>query len=181
MVLDWQNSHLRPWTIVVGSISSLNYQNVRFRPWTLQIGSFTSFIPCGNPSWHSVSAPSQLGFLFVLNWPFCPSFFCWIDGRRHSLLPLLFWNRSADSLLPWWLHIRTRVGKVVEGKVERMSLVLLYAIPWSEDPAAPTIEGELKLCSLWQPAQENTVLSPKTNPLWSLSNSKVSFCRWLPG
>jgi hypothetical protein len=34
---------------------------------------------------------------------------------------------------------------------------------------------------LWQPAQENTVLSPKTDPLWSLSNSKVSPCRWLPG
>jgi hypothetical protein len=34
---------------------------------------------------------------------------------------------------------------------------------------------------LWQPAQENTVLSPKTDPLWSLSNSKVSSCRWLPG
>jgi hypothetical protein len=34
---------------------------------------------------------------------------------------------------------------------------------------------------LWQPAQENTVLSPKTDPLWSLSSSKVSSCRWLPG
>jgi hypothetical protein len=30
---------------------------------------------------------------------------------------------------------------------------------------------------LWQPAQENTVLSPKTGPLWPLSNSKVSSCR----
>jgi hypothetical protein len=30
---------------------------------------------------------------------------------------------------------------------------------------------------LWQPTQENTVLSPKTNLLWSLSNSKVSSCR----
>jgi hypothetical protein len=30
--------------------------------------------------------------------------------------------------------------------------------------------------TLWQPAQENTVLSPKTDPLWSLSNSKVSSC-----
>jgi hypothetical protein len=30
---------------------------------------------------------------------------------------------------------------------------------------------------LWQPAQENTVLSPKTDPLWSLSNSKVSYYR----
>jgi hypothetical protein len=29
---------------------------------------------------------------------------------------------------------------------------------------------------LWQPAQENTVISPKTNPLWSLSNNKVSSC-----
>jgi hypothetical protein len=34
---------------------------------------------------------------------------------------------------------------------------------------------------MWQPAQENTVLSPKTNLLWLLSNSKVSSCRWLPG
>jgi hypothetical protein len=32
------------------------------------------------------------------------------------------------------------------------------------------------LCILWQPARENTVLSPKTDPLWSLSNSKVSSC-----
>jgi hypothetical protein len=31
--------------------------------------------------------------------------------------------------------------------------------------------------SLWQPAQENTVLSPKTDPLWSLSNNKVSSYR----
>jgi hypothetical protein len=30
---------------------------------------------------------------------------------------------------------------------------------------------------LWQPTQENTVLSPKTDPLWSLSNTKVSSCR----
>jgi hypothetical protein len=30
---------------------------------------------------------------------------------------------------------------------------------------------------MWQPAQENTVLSPKTDPLWSLRNSKVSSCR----
>jgi hypothetical protein len=30
---------------------------------------------------------------------------------------------------------------------------------------------------LWHPAQENTVLLPKTNSLWSLSNSKVSSCR----
>jgi hypothetical protein len=30
---------------------------------------------------------------------------------------------------------------------------------------------------MWQPAQENTVLSPKTDPLWSLSNSIVSSCR----
>jgi hypothetical protein len=30
---------------------------------------------------------------------------------------------------------------------------------------------------LWQPAQQNTVLSPKTDPLWPLSNSKVSSCR----
>jgi hypothetical protein len=30
---------------------------------------------------------------------------------------------------------------------------------------------------VWQPAQENIVLSPKTNPLWPLSNSKVSSCR----
>jgi hypothetical protein len=30
---------------------------------------------------------------------------------------------------------------------------------------------------LWQPAQENTVLSPKTDPLWPLSNSEVSSCR----
>jgi hypothetical protein len=30
---------------------------------------------------------------------------------------------------------------------------------------------------VWQPAQENTVLSPKTDPLWSLSNNKVSSCR----
>jgi hypothetical protein len=30
---------------------------------------------------------------------------------------------------------------------------------------------------LWQPAQENTVLSPKTDPRWSLSNNKVSSCR----
>jgi hypothetical protein len=30
---------------------------------------------------------------------------------------------------------------------------------------------------VWQPSQENTVLSPNTNPLWSLSNSKVSSCR----
>jgi hypothetical protein len=30
---------------------------------------------------------------------------------------------------------------------------------------------------MWQPAQENTVLSPKTDPLWSLNNSKVSSCR----
>jgi hypothetical protein len=30
---------------------------------------------------------------------------------------------------------------------------------------------------MWQPAQENTVLSPKTDPLWSLSNNKVSSCR----
>jgi hypothetical protein len=30
---------------------------------------------------------------------------------------------------------------------------------------------------LWLPAQENTVLSPKTDPLWSLSHSKVSSCR----
>jgi hypothetical protein len=34
---------------------------------------------------------------------------------------------------------------------------------------------------LWQPTQKNTVLSPKTNPLGSLSNSKVSSCRWLSG
>jgi hypothetical protein len=32
-------------------------------------------------------------------------------------------------------------------------------------------------CTLWQPAQENTILSPKTDPLWPLSNSKVSSCR----
>jgi hypothetical protein len=30
---------------------------------------------------------------------------------------------------------------------------------------------------LWQPAQENTILSPKTDPLWSLSNNKVSSFR----
>jgi hypothetical protein len=34
---------------------------------------------------------------------------------------------------------------------------------------------------LWQPAQENIVLSPKTDPLWSLSNSKVSSCRLVAG
>jgi hypothetical protein len=27
------------------------------------------------------------------------------------------------------------------------------------------------------PPKENTILSPKTNPLWSLSNSKVPSCR----
>jgi hypothetical protein len=31
------------------------------------------------------------------------------------------------------------------------------------------------------PPRENTVLTPKTDPLWSLSSSKVSSCRWLPG
>jgi hypothetical protein len=30
---------------------------------------------------------------------------------------------------------------------------------------------------LWQPAKENTVLSLKTDPLWSLSNNKVSSYR----
>jgi hypothetical protein len=30
---------------------------------------------------------------------------------------------------------------------------------------------------MWQPAKENTALSPKTDPLWPLSNSKVSSCR----
>jgi hypothetical protein len=34
-----------------------------------------------------------------------------------------------------------------------------------------------KTTALCQPAQENTVLSPKTNLLWSLSNSKVSSYR----
>jgi hypothetical protein len=41
------------------------------------------------------------------------------------------------------------------------------------------IVGEYRV--LWQPAQENTVLSPKTDPLWSLSNSTVSSCCWSPG
>jgi hypothetical protein len=30
-----------------------------------------------------------------------------------------------------------------------------------------------KVVVVWQPAQENSVLSPKTDPLWSLSNNKV--------
>jgi hypothetical protein len=32
------------------------------------------------------------------------------------------------------------------------------------------------MSSLGRTAQENTVLSPKTDPLWSLSNNKVSSC-----
>jgi hypothetical protein len=37
--------------------------------------------------------------------------------------------------------------------------------------------GHLEWADLvWQPTQENTVLSLKTDPLWSLSNSKVSSC-----
>jgi hypothetical protein len=45
----------------------------------------------------------------------------------------------------------------------------------------PCARVQLPPLGLWQPAQENTILSPKTNPLWPLSNSKVSSCRELPG
>jgi hypothetical protein len=31
--------------------------------------------------------------------------------------------------------------------------------------------------AMWQCAQENTVVSPKTDTLWWLSNSEVSSCR----
>jgi hypothetical protein len=49
---------------------------------------------------------------------------------------------------------------------------LMFKFPWCH--------AQIRI-PLWQPAQENTVLSPKTNPLWPLSNSKVSSCRWLLG
>jgi hypothetical protein len=42
--------------------------------------------------------------------------------------------------------------------------------------ASPATHNNNSLSCVWQPAQENTLLSPKTGPLWSLSNSKVSSC-----
>jgi hypothetical protein len=47
-------------------------------------------------------------------------------------------------------------------------------LPGRAPPAAARRRGRRLL---WQPSQENTVLSPKTDPLWPLSNSKVSSCR----
>jgi hypothetical protein len=47
--------------------------------------------------------------------------------------------------------------------------------------ASPCLGSLCSTTLLWQPARESTVLTPKTDPLWSLSISKVSSCRWLPG
>jgi hypothetical protein len=47
-----------------------------------------------------------------------------------------------------------------------------------EDTTPPRRNDTLLLSGMmWQPAQENTVLSPKTDPLWSLRNNKVSSYR----
>jgi hypothetical protein len=50
-------------------------------------------------------------------------------------------------------------------------------------PLPPPVSGAVRHRApwLWQPAQESTVLSPKTDPLWSLSNNKVPSCRESPG
>jgi hypothetical protein len=59
-------------------------------------------------------------------------------------------------------------------------LVLVVGGP-SEAAGARCTGGRRLRLPLWQPAQENTVLSPKTDPLWSLCNNKVPSCRKLPG
>jgi hypothetical protein len=56
--------------------------------------------------------------------------------------------------------------------------VAFYSTDTQQSPRLKNHEAPKKM---WQPTQENTVLSPKTDPLWSLSNSKVSSCRWLSG
>jgi hypothetical protein len=65
-------------------------------------------------------------------------------------------------------HVDTLAADAAEAHSEAFEKFLF---PDAADADAP----------LRQPAQENTVLSPKTDPLWSLSNNKVPSCRKLPG
>jgi hypothetical protein len=58
--------------------------------------------------------------------------------------------------------------------------VIIPNLPLHLADSARTWLEHLPASQMLQPAQENTVLSPKTDPLWSLSNNKVPPCRKLP-
>jgi hypothetical protein len=118
-----------------------------------------------------------LGNLFLITSLLDLTFFSFLDHHtghhpRHDARILLYecifdalWIfsssfRSIGSLLPIGCYSTSlRLARLQTGRL--LSWFVLFS-------SRPT---------LWQSAQENTVLSPKTDPLWPLSNSKVSFCR----
>jgi hypothetical protein len=94
----------------------------------------------------------------------CDLFYSKIIGYLHpnKLNPDLwewFWIYFVSRSIHWYLFLSLFLGSRVA--------ILAHTLTWWKPTSG----------LLWQPAQENTVLSPKTDPLWSLSNNKVSSCR----
>jgi hypothetical protein len=95
-----------------------------------------------------------------------------IDGKDSAGKDAVVPNPAYEE----WFSRDQQVLSFVLGSLGREVLAQVAA----QDTAAGLWAAiEEMYCD--NPPRENTVLSPKTDPPWSLSNSKVSSCRWLPG
>jgi hypothetical protein len=109
---------------------------------------------------------------------------CCTNLEGFQVVLIYFWAQAVPQVASAW-PVR---GTGLTGVVPRCWAMLSTGLTGEADQSD---WSELSCCScsvhvvfcmhssrgMWQPAQENTELSPKSNPLWSLSNSKVSSCR----
>jgi hypothetical protein len=92
---------------------------------------------------------------------------------KPHLSPKVIPSTTLLAHLPFYLKEETPLAQA--RAIKRMDMVMIPPIVRMKSLMMQGPTDPLDDCD--KPAQENTVLSPKTNPLWSLSNSKVSSCR----